>query len=310
MNQPLISIVIATYNRYSSLESYSFPSLKNLKYPNFEVIVINDCSTDETANFLSDCQKNMNNLMVFHNDKNRGLCYSRNHGVAHAKGEIVVFTDDDVSLFPDCLDELVKIYEQDADVMAIWGCVYQYGGSWIKGTKTFGTGSLMSFRKVVFNRFRFDTNLRYFGSYVCDEHDFMRQIQRDGCKIIKVDTVQADHFHAPAENRAWRGLGGDLNYVYEKLKSGSIFNYYACLLLGSLLLLKRLLTGHVDESLSQHYFHEVLETPKRLIVFIKQRQISIAAKWLFYILIDIPLRAKTKVISDYFARTYTTTWPI
>ncbi|MBD2530073.1 glycosyltransferase family 2 protein [Nostoc flagelliforme FACHB-838] len=299
MEKPLVSIVICTYGRASSLRSYSFPALANLTYPNYEVIVVNDGSKDDTQSFLKTCEENMANLLVLNNDKNRGLCYSRNRGVAHAKGEFIVFTDDDVSLFPDCLDELVKVYQENSEVTAIWGCVYQYGSSWEKGTETYGTGSLMSFRRFIFNRFRFDTNLRYFNSYACDEHELMRRIQRQDFKIIKVKQAQADHFHAPAENRALRGIGGDLNYLYENLKFGSIFEYYGCFIMGLVLPLKRLISkSKFEDDLRKHPYQQVIETPIRLVAFIQNRQFDIAIKWIFYVLIDIPFRAKTKNIVE------------
>lgn len=311
MKKPLVSIVISTYNRTSSLNKYCFPGLTQLTYPNYEIIVVNDGSTDETQTFLDSCVDEMNNLLVIHNKKNQGLCFSRNVGVANAKGEIIVFSDDDVRLHPDCLDELVKVYENDLDVMAIWGCVYEYGGSWKEGKKTFGSGSLMSFRRLVFNNFRFDTNLRYFKTYSCDEHEFMRRIQRHGFKIIKVETAKADHFHAFSKDRSWRWVGGDLNFLYENLKSGSVSEYYLCLLMGIILTFKELLTKEKPaEKWYKHMYKEMFQTPKRLFAMLKERQFSIAIKWLFYTLVDIPLRAKTKGIIESIARTHSKTWPV
>ncbi|GAB1545193.1 hypothetical protein NUACC21_78690 [Scytonema sp. NUACC21] len=250
----------------------------------------------------------MGNLHVLHNEKNKGLCVSRNRGIAHARGEIIVFTDDDVSLFPDSLDELVKLYDRDPDITAIWGCVYQYGGDWIQGTSTSGTGSFMSFRRAIFKRFRFDTNLRYFNSYACDEHEFMRRIQKNGYKIVHAEYAKANHFNAPSKERMWRGLGGDLNYLYENLKSGSILQYYKSLIIAVLLLPKSLFKkSEFDKQIHQHPYKQVLETPKRILVFIKHGQFSIALQWLFYILIDIPFRAKTKEIFESIVKSHSTT---
>jgi glycosyltransferase involved in cell wall biosynthesis len=310
MEQPLISIVIATYNRASSLRSYSLPAIAKLNYPNYEVVIVDDASTDDTQSFLNTSDENIKNLLVLRNNKNQGACFSRNIGVAHTKGKIVVLMDDDVSPFPDCLDEIIKVYTEDPDVMVIWGCIYEQGGSLAKGTATFGTGSLWSLRREVFEHFRFDTNLRYFRSTACDEHDLARRIQKHNFKIIKAKTVKADHFHAPAENRIWRGLGGDLNYLYEKLKYGSIFQYYGLFILGVLLLPNRLLKkGDMNKNLQNHPYYQVFETPNRFLVFIKQRQLFMAAKWLFYILIDIPFRAKTKGIFESLSKAYSAKWP-
>lgn len=309
MEQPLVSIVIATYNRASSLRTYTFPAIAKLNYPNYEVVIVDDASTDDTESFLKTGNKNIKNLLILRNNQNKGACFSRNLGVAHTKGEIVVLMDDDVSPFPDCFNELIKIYTEDPDVMTIWGCIYEHGG-FGKGTTTFGTGSLWSLRREIFNNFRFDTNLRYFRSSACDEHELARRIQKNGFKIIKAQAVKADHFQAPAENRIWRGLGGDLNYLYEKLKYGSILQYYGLLILGFLLIIKRLVTkAELNKHWDNHPYNQVLQTPNRLFIFIKKRQFSLAVKWLFYILIDIPFRAKTKEISESFTKAYSTKWP-
>ncbi len=60
--RPILSILIPTYNRVSSLEKYSFPALAKLTYKNFELIVVNDGSKDDTANFRKNCQANMENI--------------------------------------------------------------------------------------------------------------------------------------------------------------------------------------------------------------------------------------------------------
>jgi glycosyltransferase involved in cell wall biosynthesis len=303
MQQPLISIVMATYNRASSLRSYSFPAIKKLTYPKYEVIVVDDCSSDDTQDFLQSCKEEMENLSVLHNRSNRGAAFSRNRGAAQAKGEIVVLIDDDVSPFPDCLDEVVVFFEENSDVMAAWGCVYQYGGSWSKGEQTFGTGSLWALRRGVFDRFSFDDNMRYFGTPACDEHEFARRIQRQGCKIARIEKAQANHFHGPARNRSWRGVGGDLNHLYEQVKTGSLLEYYGCIALGVAFALRQTLTRtKPDEKTLKHRYTQAIATPHRLLVFLKERRFSLAIKWLYYVLIDIPIRAKAKNTLESFAQ--------
>jgi glycosyltransferase involved in cell wall biosynthesis len=293
MQQPLVSIVIATYNRASSLRSYSFPAIEKLTYPKYEVIVVDDCSTDDTQDFLQTYQEKMENLSVLRNKSNRGAAFSRNRGAAQAKGEIVVLIDDDVSPFPDCLDEVVKFFQENSDIMAAWGCVYQYGGSWSEGERTFGTGSLWALQRVVFDRFNFDANMRYFGTPACDEHEFARRIQRHGCKIAKIEKAQADHFHGPARNRSWRGVGGDLNHLYEQVKTGSLLKYYGCIVLGAMLALRQALIGSTpNEKIQKYYYKQAIATPYRLLVFFKERRFSLAIKWFYYVLVDIPIRAK------------------
>lgn len=303
MQQPLVSIVMATYNRASSLSSYSFPAIEKLTYPKYEVIVVDDCSTDDTQDVLQAYQKKMENLSVLRNKSNQGAAFSRNRGAAQARGEIVVLIDDDVSPFPDCLDEVVKFFQENSDVMAAWGCVYQYGGSWSKGASTFGTGSLWALRRVVFDRFSFDANIRYFGTPACDEHEFARRIQRHGCRIAKIEKAQANHFHGPARNRSWRGVGGDLNHLYEQVKTGSLLEYYGCIALGVTLVLRQaLIKSDLNKKIQKYYYKQAIATPHRLLVFLKERRFLLAMKWFYYVLIDIPIRAKTRSALESFAQ--------
>ncbi|MDJ0844214.1 glycosyltransferase family 2 protein [Crocosphaera sp.] len=313
--QPSISIVVATYNRASSLDKYSLPALKNLTYLNYEIVVIDDGSTDNTQEVVATYQKTMKNLRIYKNDRNRGACFSRNRGVFYATGEIIVLMDDDVRPFPDCLEQLIKIYSEDDTIMAVWGCVLEHNPQKKEQVSTiFGNGSLWSMRRKVFDYVRFDTNLRYFGTSACDEHDFARRLQKHNFKITKVKDVKVEHFLAPADNRQWRGIGGDLNYLYEKLKSGSIWQYYKDLVL-SIFLLPIILNKGEAELLEllklkrKYKYKQILYTPKRILVFLKEKKMSLALQWLFYIVIDIPIRAKTKDMIEYLSRKYSKKWP-
>jgi glycosyltransferase involved in cell wall biosynthesis len=291
MSQPLITIGVSTYNRATSLAQHCLSAIAQLSYSNYEVIVIDDCSTDQTPEILGQYQKLLN-LRAFRNSRNRGLCYSRNRILAEAQGEIILFTDDDVSLFPDCLDQVLKVHTE-TDAAFVWGCVYQCHSSEDWTQPTFGTGSLFSMRRLVANYFRFDPNIRYFRTYGCEEHDFARRVQTK-LNITLAEKVRANHYQAPAKNRAWRGLGGDLNYLYEKLKQGSISNYYGCLMLGSVYAIQRLTSDQGSKSDQQMFrrdYQEAVYALHRFLVLVKEKRFEIAIKYLFYILIDIPIRA-------------------
>ncbi|WP_016953242.1 glycosyltransferase family 2 protein [Anabaena sp. PCC 7108] len=295
--QPLITIGISTYNRYISLKDYSLSSIEKLTYQNYEVIIVDDGSSDETPQILSEYQDKLHNLQIFCNDKNRGTPFSRNRILEKAKGDIIVFIDDDVSIFPNCLEEIIKVYTQDSQVMFIWGCVYQCHGSNDRNAPTFGTGSLFSIRRIIADCFRFDTNIRYLKTYVCEEHDFARRVQSAGAKIIKVQSVKANHYQAPSRNRYWRGLGGHLNYLYEQMKQdlNSINMYYFHLFLGVILVIKSLLKiRDVEKNMNDYQLKEAVFMFHHLLILIKERKFLLAGKSLFYITIDIPIRAKIK----------------
>ncbi|MGB2690800.1 MAG: glycosyltransferase, partial [Desulfobacterales bacterium] len=89
---PRISVVVCTFNGSRTIRN-CFESLVKLDYPNFEVIVVNDGSTDKTAIIT---RKYGFRLI---STENRGLSSARNTGLEASTGEIVVYIDDDA--FPD-----------------------------------------------------------------------------------------------------------------------------------------------------------------------------------------------------------------
>lgn len=89
---PRISVVICTYNGSRTIRN-CFASLQKLDYPNFEVIVVNDGSTDKTAKITREYGFRLIST------ENRGLSSARNTGMKASTGEIVVYIDDDA--FPD-----------------------------------------------------------------------------------------------------------------------------------------------------------------------------------------------------------------
>lgn len=87
-----ISIIISTYNR----EKYILESINsclNQTYSNIEVIVVDDCSTDNTHKVIS--KINDGRLKYIKLNENKGACYARNIGIKNSKGKYIVFNDSD-----------------------------------------------------------------------------------------------------------------------------------------------------------------------------------------------------------------------
>jgi O-antigen biosynthesis protein len=93
---PKISVVVCTYNGASTIRD-TLEALRDLDYPSFEVIVVNDGSTDGTAQIVS----SYSYRVIY--EENQGLSRARNTGIAAATGEIVAFIDDDAYPDPDWL---------------------------------------------------------------------------------------------------------------------------------------------------------------------------------------------------------------
>jgi glycosyltransferase involved in cell wall biosynthesis len=89
----MVSIIITTYN-YDRYVERAIRSALNQSLPKnaFEVIVVNDCSTDNTIEVLKNYE---NELRIYHLEMNVGLSAARNFGIKKAKGQFVVFLDAD-----------------------------------------------------------------------------------------------------------------------------------------------------------------------------------------------------------------------
>ena len=102
---PKLSCIITTYNRSKLLSENSLPSaLGQVSAHTFEVIVIDDYSTDDTEEVVKEWQKKDSRLRYHKQEKNKGLAAARNTGASLARGEYIVFLDDDDVLVPYVLE--------------------------------------------------------------------------------------------------------------------------------------------------------------------------------------------------------------
>jgi GT2 family glycosyltransferase len=111
---PRISVVICAYNAERTMEE-CLDSLRGLRYPDFEVIVVDDGSTDATAAIA---QRYPEFRLI--RQENRGLSAARNRGIEAATGEIVAYTDSDCAVDPDWLTYLARTF-QSSDVVGVGG---------------------------------------------------------------------------------------------------------------------------------------------------------------------------------------------
>jgi len=102
---PRISVVVCTYNGARTLAE-TLKHLKKLKYPDYEVIVVNDGSRDNSAIIASEYGVHLIST------ENRGLSSARNTGMQAATGEIVVYVDDDAYPDPDWLTYLAATFRK------------------------------------------------------------------------------------------------------------------------------------------------------------------------------------------------------
>lgn len=171
----ILSVIIPTYNREQYLNQ-CLNSLFKQKYPlsKYEVIVINDNSTDSTIKVLENYSKYIN-LHVINNPKKRGSNYSRILGIKSAKADIVVFTDSDCILPPDWISKIAKKFES-RKVLCVQGtqkCEGKWGKFMHEGEKNLCNlkerSSLdtknLAIRKKLILKYLFDEAMSNTGDY-------------------------------------------------------------------------------------------------------------------------------------------------
>ena len=111
---PLVSIVVVTYNNLA-LNRLCLESLYNdTDYPNFEVIVIDNASSDDTPAYLKSLQ--YPDYTVILNDENRGFSAANNQGLARARGEFLCLLNNDTVVTGSWLSTLVRHLQANPDV--------------------------------------------------------------------------------------------------------------------------------------------------------------------------------------------------
>lgn len=114
-DEPLVSVVIPTYNRETTIEG-SVSSVLSQGYRNLEVIVVDDCSTDGTLNKLIKISDSR--LHIIKLKKNSGACAARNEGIRCSHGRFIAFNDSDDLFRKDKIEKQLSIaLSTDADIV-------------------------------------------------------------------------------------------------------------------------------------------------------------------------------------------------
>jgi GT2 family glycosyltransferase len=109
---PLVSIVNVSWNGKELLKKY-LPSLKNLSYPNYEVIIVDNASVDGSAEFV---EEKYPEFRVIRNKTNLGTAQGSNVAIDKAKGKYLFWISNDMELDPFILDHLVNCCELDSSI--------------------------------------------------------------------------------------------------------------------------------------------------------------------------------------------------
>lgn len=116
---PKISVIMPAYNASKTIKE-SILSVLNQTYKDFELIIVNDCSNDDTKSIIREYVEKDSRIVYFENEFNSGASYSRNRAISCAKGEWIAFLDSDDIWKNDKLEKQIKLIEDVPDATIVY----------------------------------------------------------------------------------------------------------------------------------------------------------------------------------------------
>ena len=112
-----ISIVVAVYNAEKTLKK-CVDSLIGQTLKNTEIILVNDCSKDNSSSICKQYESEYSNVIAIDNPYNVGVSATRNNGIEKAKGDYICFVDSDDYVEEDMYEKLYnKAIEENAEIV-------------------------------------------------------------------------------------------------------------------------------------------------------------------------------------------------
>ena len=224
-SRPLVSVNIPIFK----CEKYiirCLESVKNQTYGNFEIVLVNDCTSDNSMLLVADfIRENKEiDIKIIEHEENAGLSVVRNTGIINSSGKYIYFLDSDDEITKDCLELLVNhALKTDAEIIIAQN---RWINTFDNTTKDFGfpTSSLKKY---------YDNNLEIFSAY--SNGDFPSSSWN---KLIKKDfIIDQDIFFVPglfAQDELWffhlllktktLAIIDDITYLYYLHGESVIFN--------------------------------------------------------------------------------------
>ncbi|RJX37292.1 glycosyltransferase [Paenibacillus pinisoli] len=118
---PLVSVIMPAFNRARTLPA-AIASVQEQSYGNWELIVVDDRSTDTTRKVVGELAASDSRIQYISNKRAKGVGGARNSGMLHAKGDLIAFLDSDDVWLPFHLEETLRMMQDtDTDVgFALW----------------------------------------------------------------------------------------------------------------------------------------------------------------------------------------------
>lgn len=150
-NHGLVSIIMPSYNTADYIGE-SINSILNQTYQNFEIIIVDDCSTDNTDEVIAGFKDDR--IKYLKNEENSGAAISRNRAIRNAKGKWVAFLDSDDVWMPEKLEKQIKFMEENDYKFTCTDYRIRLNGEWMP---YINTGPMVVNKRRMYNYNYFST---------------------------------------------------------------------------------------------------------------------------------------------------------
>ena len=122
----MVSIIMPVYNSEKYV-SDAIESVCNQSYKNWELLIVNDGSTDQSSKIADDYAKKDSRIKVFHRN-NEGVSMARNYALDKCNGNYITFIDSDDVYHPERLKKMMQIFVQNPDCDIVFSRHNQFRG--------------------------------------------------------------------------------------------------------------------------------------------------------------------------------------
>ncbi len=235
MGNDTISVIVPVYNAEKFLKR-CLQSIINQTIDDFEVVLVNDGSTDSSLKIAIDFSKKDSRIRVI-NKENEGVSKTRNRGIEESKGKYICFIDSDDYVNPNFLEDLYSSINGEKDALGV--CLFSniYEGNHLKKSKIGIKGNLTISRneylihmskhlysvyygalwnkiyiskKIKDNCIRFDENISFAEDFI-----FNLEYLENVNKIVLIDK---NNYYYNQENDNSLTRANDVNYLWEMAK--------------------------------------------------------------------------------------------
>lgn len=229
---PFFSVVIPTYNRAAFIKA-TLQSVLNQTYPNFEIIVVDNCSTDNTDQVL-DSFIRAGQINFIKHEQNFERARSRNTGMKAARGDFLTLLDSDDYMYPNNLADAARYAQTHPDIKCFHN-LFEFVNSAGKVVRRYPMPSLKNQRKAIaggnfmscigdfihreiYQRYEFDTTPELIGA---EDWEFWLRVLADHQvgRIEKVNSGVLQHDGRSVNSQNRRSMKTGLEKLYLKLST-------------------------------------------------------------------------------------------